>query len=109
MILAAEIRKWPTGEFIERARACGAPFAPAYGVEDFLSDPQVEHNRTVTGVEDARFGTTRYLRHPVRYERTPASLRRHAPRLGEHTDELLEEAGFGADEVARLREAGAVR
>ncbi|MBW2269192.1 MAG: CoA transferase [Deltaproteobacteria bacterium] len=108
-ILETEIRKWPTAKFIAGARASGAPFAPAYDVEDFLSDPQVEHNRTVEDVEDARFGTTRYLRHPARYERTPASLRRHAPRLGEHTDELLTEAGFSADEIARLRDAGAVR
>jgi crotonobetainyl-CoA:carnitine CoA-transferase CaiB-like acyl-CoA transferase len=108
-LLEPEIRKWPTAEFIERARRCGAPFAPAYDVEDFLADPQVAHNRTVEAVEDERFGTTRYLRHPVRYTRTPASLRRHAPRLGEHTDELLREAGFEADEIEKLREAGAVR
>ena len=109
VIMEAEIRKWSTAEFIERARACGAPFAPAYDVEDFLADPQVAHNGTVETVEDERFGTTQYLRSPVRYERTPSQLRRHAPRLGEHTDELLAEAGFAASEIERLRAGGAVR
>ena len=60
-------------------------------------------------MEDPRFGPTRYLRHAVRYERTPAGLRRHAPRLGEHSDEILGEAGFGAEEIAALRESGVVR
>ena len=70
---------------------------------------QALHNRTVETLDDPRFGPTRYLRHPVRYEKTPASLRRHAPRLGEHTDEILFEAGYSGEEVAALRESGAAR
>ena len=109
-LLEVEFRKWPTRELIDRARAHGAPFAPAYDVEDFLADPQVAHNDTAPEVEDPRFGaTTRYLRHPVRYERTPATLRRHAPRMGEHTDEILGEAGLDAAAIDGLRRSGAVR
>lgn len=107
-ILAEEIRKLATVQLVERAREAGVPFAPVYDVQDFLSDPQVVHNRAVVESEDPRFGTTRYLRPPVRFERTPASLRRHAPRLGEHTDEVLSEAGFSSAEIAALRESGAL-
>ncbi len=104
------IRRLPTGEFIARARKLGAPFAPVQDVDTFLADAQTVHNRTVESVEDPRFeGATRYLRHPVRYGRTPASLRHHAPRLGEHTEEILGEAGFTSEEIAALREAGAAR
>jgi crotonobetainyl-CoA:carnitine CoA-transferase CaiB-like acyl-CoA transferase len=109
--VAGELRKLPTAEFIARARALGAPFAPVQDVDAFLSDAQTAHNATVVTCEDPRFGgqgATRYLRHPVRYERTPASLRRHAPRLGEHSDELLAEAGYSAAEIRALRESGAV-
>ena len=77
---------------------------------DVHKDPQVAHNETAPEVEDSRFGAlTRYLRHPVRYGRTPATLRRHAPRMGEHTDEILGEIGLEAEEIDGLRRSGAAR
>jgi len=107
-LLAEEIHKLPTDTFLAHARELGAPFGPANDVDDFLSDPQVTHNQIVVPLEDARFGTTRYLRHPVRYEKTPASFRRHAPRRGEHTDEVLREVGYRDEELAALRRDGAI-
>ena len=60
-------------------------------------------------MEDSRFGDVQYLAPPVRFERTPASIDRHAPRLGEHTDEVLGELGVSDETIARLREEGVVR
>ena len=110
-VLAAEIRKLPTREFVERARKLGAPFAPVQTVDEFLADAQTLHNEIAVECPDPRFEDqpTRYLRHPVRYERTPASLRRHPPRLGEHTDEVLAEAGYSEAEIGALRESEAIR
>ena len=109
-ILSEEIRRHPTHDFIERARSFGAPFTRVNDVDDFLADPQVQHRGTVTLRDDPRFSeSTRYLAPPYRFSETPASIRRHAPRLGEHSDEILAEAGFARDEVERLRESGVVR
>jgi crotonobetainyl-CoA:carnitine CoA-transferase CaiB-like acyl-CoA transferase len=52
-------------------------------------------------------GRTRMPRHPTRFRGTPADLRDHSPGLGEHTDEILAELGR-ADDIARLRDSGAV-
>ncbi len=101
--LSSELRKWPTAVLLERARRFGAPLAPANTVQDFLHDPQVAANRTVFEAEDNRAGLIRYLRNPVRLPVTPPSLRRHPPRLGEHTDEVLREAGFMDEEIGALR------
>ena len=66
-LLAPEIAKLPTAEFIRRCREHSVPFAAVNDVDAFLADPQTLHNQTVVEVGDPRFGTTRYLRHPVRY------------------------------------------
>jgi crotonobetainyl-CoA:carnitine CoA-transferase CaiB-like acyl-CoA transferase len=82
--------------------------APVNGVREFMSDPQVRVNRTVFEVQDPRAGTLRQLSHAARYAETPASLRRLPPQLGEHTDEVLAEVGYSADEIRELRASGAV-
>lgn len=108
-ILREEVARWPSAELVARARAEGATFGPVNDVDAFLEDPHVRHRETVRLLEDERFGPTRYLAPPWRFERTPARIDRHAPRLGEHTDEILAELGLDAASIATLRETGAVR
>jgi CoA:oxalate CoA-transferase len=45
---------------------------------------------------------------PVKLSATPARFRRPAPGLGEHTDRILAEAGYGPDQIAALRQAGII-
>ena len=49
----------------------------------------------------------RQLGHPVKLGRTPADPRRPAPAFGEHTDEVLGEVGYSAEEIAAMKESGA--
>ena len=108
-IFGVEIRRLPRDQLVARAREFGAPLAPVKSLEEFLRDPQVLANRTVFDVDDPTSGGMRLLRNPVRLPSTPPSLRRLPPRLGEHTDEILDEAGYSQAEIAALREAAAVR
>jgi len=107
-IVEEEVAKWTTAELVERARRFGAPLAPAHGVREFMADPQVQASRTLFEVDDPAAGTLRLLRHPARYADTPASLRRLPPQRGEHSEEVLAEAGYDADEIRVLRESGVV-
>ena len=102
--IEAEIAKWSTEELVTRARLHDAPFAPVNTIEDFVRDPQVAHNGTILEAEDPQGGTARYIGHPSIYSATPASLRLHPPRLGEHTDEIMLAAGYDEAEIAQLRE-----
>jgi crotonobetainyl-CoA:carnitine CoA-transferase CaiB-like acyl-CoA transferase len=107
-LIDAELSKWTWREALAALHEHDVPFAPVYNLEDFMEDPQVKHNRTVFDAEDPRGGTTRFITHPSVYEKTPATLRRHPPRYGEHTEEILAEAGYTSEEIAALRAAKAI-
>jgi crotonobetainyl-CoA:carnitine CoA-transferase CaiB-like acyl-CoA transferase len=104
-LIDAEFSKWNWREALDTLHQHDVPFAPVYDLADFMEDPQVKHNRIVFDAEDPKGGTMRYVRHPGVYEKTPATLRRHPPRYGEHTDEILAEAGLSPQEITELRSA----
>ena len=107
-LLESEVRKWPTALLVERARDSGTPLVAAKRLQEFLADPQVAANQTVFEADDVAAGRIRYLRNPVRSPTNPPSLRRHPPRLGEHTDEVLRSAGYAEEAIAELRATGVI-
>jgi crotonobetainyl-CoA:carnitine CoA-transferase CaiB-like acyl-CoA transferase len=83
------------------------PCGPVYDLDDVLSDPQV-NARGLLEEMDYEGSTVPVAPPPVRLTDTPGDLRRRAPRLGEHTDEVLGELGFAAHEIAAFRDEGVV-
>jgi formyl-CoA transferase len=69
-----------------------------------FDDPQVRHLEAAAAVEHPTLGTIRLVNQPVKLLRTPAALAAATPERGEHTEEVLHELGYGATEIARLRE-----
>lgn len=83
-----------------------APVNDYAGVEQ---DPQVRENEMIVEWEHPKAGTVRGVGIPVKFSDTPGKIRRHAPLLGEHTEEiLLEFGGYSEAEVRELQAAGAV-
>ncbi|SHH67307.1 CaiB/BaiF CoA transferase family protein [Pollutimonas bauzanensis] len=83
------------------------PAAPLYGVDDLIADP---HLRQVGMLKDLQHPSEGAIRSPApvgSYSKTPLSIRRHAPRLGEHTQEVLREAGLADEAIAGLLGTGA--
>jgi crotonobetainyl-CoA:carnitine CoA-transferase CaiB-like acyl-CoA transferase len=76
--------------------------------DDVLTNEQVTANGSITTFEDPRAGKMRLALNPARFDHAPLPIRRHAPALGEHTDEVLRELGKSSDDIAKLRTANAV-
>lgn len=74
-------------------------YAPVNDYEQVEVDPQVLHNQAILPIEYPGAGTIRVLAHPVRYDGKAPELRRVPPRLGEHTREVLAEAGYSNQEI----------
>jgi crotonobetainyl-CoA:carnitine CoA-transferase CaiB-like acyl-CoA transferase len=73
-----------------------------------FADPVVRHLGLIAEVDHPTAGRVRAPGIPVRLSGTPASVRRHPPELGEHTDEVLRDLGYAKEEIAALRRDGAV-
>jgi crotonobetainyl-CoA:carnitine CoA-transferase CaiB-like acyl-CoA transferase len=71
-----------------------------------LADPQVAARDMVVEVEHSSAGRVRALGSPVKFSETPTRISRAAPRLGEHTREILAEYGYNDPEIQALAEAG---
>ena len=85
------------------------PCGPVYDLDEVLSDPQVAARDLFQEVEYPGARKPIPLSNtPVRLNVTPGGVGRRAPTLGEHTDEVLGELGFGGDEIAALRKSGAI-
>ena len=106
--IEVEIAKWPTDELLKRFDANGVPFGKVKTIREFAEDPQAKHNRTLFDAEHPDLGTLRYVRYPGHLSETPASLTRHPPLLGQHSNEILAELGISEEEVSALRESGVV-
>jgi crotonobetainyl-CoA:carnitine CoA-transferase CaiB-like acyl-CoA transferase len=83
------------------------PCARVQKLETLASDPHLDAVGFFARREHPSEGAVVHLKHPVRYGLTPADVARDQPRLGEHTDECLREAGLDEAAIARLRAAGA--
>jgi crotonobetainyl-CoA:carnitine CoA-transferase CaiB-like acyl-CoA transferase len=106
--IAAIIATRPSAHWIDTLNAEGVACGPINRVDQAFDDPQVRHLGLTWPTEHPRLGPIALVGQPLRSERHRAGLRRIAPEAGADTDAILAGAGYGADEIERLKEAHVV-
>lgn len=104
----AALRERTTEEWLQLFDAHDVPAAPALTRSALIEHPQVLASDVLRLNPHPVAGTLRQPRTAARFEGTPPAAPRGAPRLGEHTDEVLQELGYPAERIDALRGAGAI-
>ena len=94
--------------WLQRLDAEGVPCAPVLTREEVLEHPQIAANDLLAEYEHPVAGRIRQPRPAARFDQTPSAIRRHAPSLGEHNAELLEELGYNEQRRQQLIDAGVI-
>jgi crotonobetainyl-CoA:carnitine CoA-transferase CaiB-like acyl-CoA transferase len=97
-----------SAEWIDIITKAGVPCGPIYTMDQTFADPQVKHLGIAEPVRHPRLGEIKLIKQVATLSRTPASMARATAEKGEHTDEVLQELGYSASQIAELRERQAV-
>ncbi len=107
-LVTERLRCMTTAEVIAALGAAGVPCGPIRTIDEVFADPQVQYERLARTVHHPTIGDVTVPGFPYRLGSVDLDVALPPPRLGEHTDAILEEAGYDSEEVATLRTAGAV-
>ena len=97
-------------ELVDKLNPVGVPCGPVYNIGEAFEDEQVKHLNMVWPAPHNERGHINLVRTPITLSKVAhaGAFHRSAPDVGEHTEEILDENGFAADEIRQLRERGAI-
>jgi len=103
------MRKRTTEEWLGLLERADIPVQRMNSIDDIVSDPHLAAIGYFETVEHPSEGRLRSMKVPSEWSESTPGYRRHAPRLGEHTREVLAEAGFGDAAIDALLASGSAR
>ena len=97
-----------TDEWLDLFRAADVWAGPVYGYKELVDDPQIVHNGTFIEYDHPTEGRVKAPGFPIKFSKTPSRVRFGAPLAGQHSRDVLGEAGYSAERVEELIRSGAV-
>ncbi|MET4635265.1 CaiB/BaiF CoA transferase family protein [Kaistia defluvii] len=107
-LVAKHSARWKQADLIEAMLALGLWAGPVNDFAKTVEDPQVKFNGSFVEYEHHSEGHLKTPGFPIRFSKTPSTVERGAPLVGEHSREVLGAAGFEAEEIDRLISEGVI-
>ncbi len=108
-ILQARFRQRSTADWLDVLDAAHVPAGPLLDLEAMLEHPQTIARQMVVTVPHRDQGDVKTIGAPVKFSATPSTVETGAPVFGQHTHEVLEEAGYTEDEIEKLEDSGTIQ
>ncbi len=106
--LTPYLKKRKSAEWLARFEEVGLPAGPVLSVTDMHADPQAQARQMIVETVHPKAGRTKAIGLPIKFSETPGGIRGPAPPFGQHTREVLREAGYADAEIDDLAKSGAV-
>ena len=103
VFLTKSLEEWKT-----RLNENGINWSPLQEFTEIVDDPQAKANDFFVQYDDPSYGRVDLVANPIKLSKTPSTIRTNTPRFGEHTDEVLTEYGYTAEDIAQLAEQGII-
>ncbi|MGI4797527.1 MAG: CaiB/BaiF CoA transferase family protein [Janthinobacterium lividum] len=107
-LIADTLAQQPAQHWISRLDAAGVPCTRVNRIDQVVEEEQVIAREMVREIDVPELGRIKVAGLPIKLSETPGRIDRHPPHLGEHTEEVLQELGYGVEQMAALAESGAV-
>ena len=104
--LSALFAQKTTAHWVDLIVEAGVPCGPINTVADVVSNPQVLARNMIAEVDHPNIPNLKFPGSPLKLTDSPATIRRVPPMLGQHNEEILEEAGYSPEKIADLKERG---
>jgi crotonobetainyl-CoA:carnitine CoA-transferase CaiB-like acyl-CoA transferase len=104
----AKLSEKSSAEWLKVFDERGVWAGPVYGYRELVDDPQIRHNGAFVEYDHPTEGRVKTPGFPIKFSKTPSKVERGAPLAGEHTREVLSEAGYDAATIERLEREGVI-
>ena len=106
--LNAVFAQKPADHWVGLIVEAGVPCGPINTVSEVVTNPQVLARNMISEVEHPKIPNLKFPSSPLKLTDSPATIRRVPPLLGQHSEEILEEAGYSPEKIADLKERGVI-
>jgi CoA:oxalate CoA-transferase len=107
-LIEAKLKEHETAYWVEMLNGRNIPSGAILGLEEALSQEQINHRKTLKSVHSEGIGDLNLFSLTAKFDKTPAALETPPPRLSQHTTEILASLGYTEEQRESLKKSGAI-